>query len=215
VVKESSTGSTSSNKKRCMLTIDIQKVDFDPDVLQLRLSGTVQSENELVRLGAHHTLTLELNQNFSIEKQCWDQIYLDRLEEAIHPERQAEIAAIVMQTGLAHVCLVTGALTITKAKIDMNIPKKRPGSSQHSKAITRFYENVYQAVLRHIDFAKVKAVLIGSPGFIKNDFYQYMLQESVRRDDRPFIENKSKFVLCKASSGHKHALEEVFSDPAM
>lgn len=215
VVKESSTGSTSSNKKRLMLTIDIQKVDFDPDVLQLRLSGTVQSENDLVRLGAHHTLTLELNQNFSIEKQCWDQIYLDRLDEAIHPERQAEIAAIVMQTGLAHVCLVTGALTITKARIDMNIPKKRPGSSQHSKAITKFYENVYQAVLRHIDFAKVKAVLIGSPGFVKNDFYQYMLQESVRRDDRPFIENKQKFVLCKASSGHKHALEEVFSDPAI
>jgi protein pelota len=215
VVKESSTGSTSSNKKRMMLTIDIQKVDFDPDVLQLRVSGTVQSENDLVRLGAHHTLTLELNQNFSIEKQCWDQIYLDRLDEAIHPERQAEIAAVVMQTGLAHVCLVTGALTITKARIDMNIPKKRPGSSQHSKAITRFYENVYQAVLRHIDFAKVKAVLIGSPGFVKNDFYQYMLAESVRRDDRPFIENKNKFVLCKASSGHKHALEEVFSDPAI
>lgn len=37
----------------------------------------------------------------------------------------------------------------------------------------------------------------------------------VRRDDRPLIENKSKFVLCKASSGHKHALDEVFSDPAI
>jgi len=35
----------------------------------------------------------------------------------------------------------------------------------------------------------------------------------VRRDDRVLIENKSKFILCKASSGHKHALEEVFSDP--
>jgi hypothetical protein len=35
----------------------------------------------------------------------------------------------------------------------------------------------------------------------------------VRRGDRAFIENKSKFVLCKASSGHKHALEEIFSDP--
>jgi protein pelota len=54
-------------------------------------------------------------------------------------------------------------------------------------AITRFYENVYLSVLRHIDFAKVKAVLIGSPGLVKNDFYQYMLAESVRRDDRPLL----------------------------
>jgi protein pelota len=197
-----------------MLTIAIEKTDFDPDVLQLRLSGTVTSENDLVRMGAHHTLTLELNQNFSIEKDCWDQIFLDRLEEAIHPERQAEIAAVVMQTGLAHVCLITGALTITKAKIDMNIPKKRPGSSSHSKAITRFYENVYQAVLK-LELGKFKCILVGSPGFVKNDFYKYMLSESVRRDDRPFIENKQKFMLCKASSGHKHALEEVFSDPAI
>jgi len=42
-----------------------------------------------------------------------------------------------------------------------------------------------------------------------------MLDESVKRDDRSIIENKGKFVLCRASSGHKHALEEVFADPAV
>ena len=213
VVKESSTGSTTSSKKRLNLTIVVKKVEFDPDSLQVRLSGTTTSENEFVRLGSHHTLTLELNQNFSIEKECWDQIYLDIIDEACTPEKAAEIAAIVMQqSGLAHVCLVTGALTITKARIDINIPKKRTGSSQNSKATTKFYEAVYQALLRHIDFSKIKVVLVGSPGFVKDDFYQYMIQESVKRDDRPIIENKSKFVLCRASSGHKHALEEIFSD---
>ena len=34
----------------------------------------------------------------------------------------------------------------------------------------------------------------------------------MRRDDRPFIENKGKFVLCHSSSGHKHAIEELFLD---
>ena len=216
VVKESNTGSVSSSKKRLMLTISLQKVDFDPMSLQVRLSGTVQQENEHVRLGSFHTLTLELNQNFSIEKQCWDQIYLDVLEEATNPERQAEIAAVVLQgSGLAHVCLVTGALTITKARIEVNIPKKRTGSSNHSKAMTKFFDAVYQAILRHIDFTKVKCIVLGSPGFVKDDFFKYIKEESVRRDDRPFIENKSKFVLCKASSGHKHSLEEIFNDPTV
>jgi len=215
VVKETSTGSTSSSKKRLMLTVEVQKVDFDVDVLQVRLSGQVQSENDFVRMGAHHTLTLELNQNFSIEKQCWDQVYIDLLEEATHPERQAEIAAVVMQLGLAHVCLVTGALTITKARIEMNIPKKRTGSSGHDKATKKFYEAVYQAILRHIDFEKVKCVLLGSPGFVKDDFWAYAQVEAVRREDRAVLENKSKFVLCRASSGHKHALEEVFGDPSI
>ena len=215
VVNTSNTGSTTSSKKRLMLTIVLKKIDFDPDVLQVRLSGTVASENDLVRMGAHHTLTLELNQNFSIEKNCWDQIYLDILDEATNPDRQAEVGAVVMHAGLAHVCLVTGALTITKARIEVNIPKKRTGSSQNSKATTKFFEAVYQAMLRHIDFQKVKVVLLGSPGYVKDDFFQYMMTEAVKRDDRPFIENKSKFVLVKASNGHKHALEEVFSDAAI
>ena len=215
VVKESNTGSTTSSKKRINLTIDVQKVDFDPDSLEVRISGRVQSENVFVRMGAHHTLTLELNQNFSVEKQCWDQIYLDLLQEASNPEGQAEVAAVVMHQGLAHVCLVTGALTVTKARIDINIPKKRTGSDKNSKAIIKFYEAVYQAVLRHVDFAKVKVVLVGSPGYVKDDFFQYLLQQAVRRDDRVLIENKAKFVLCKASNGHKYALEELFSDPAI
>jgi protein pelota len=216
VVKESTTGSVSSHKMRMMLTVALKQVDFDPISLQVRLSGTVQQENEFVRLGSHHTLTLELNQNFSIEKSCWDQVFLDLLDEATHPEQQAEIAAVVLQgTGLAHVCLVTGALTITKARIDVNIPKKRTGSSQHAKATTKFFEAIYKAILLHIDFTKVKCIVVGSPGFLANDWLEYTKLESVRRNDRPFIENKSKFVLCKASSGHKHALEEIFSDPTI
>lgn len=215
VVKESNTGSTTSSKKRLMLTIELKKIEFDPDVLEVRLSGTVTSENELVRMGAHHTLTLELDQNFSVEKTCWDQIYLDLIEEASNPDRQADVAAIVMHMGLAHVCLVTGALTITKARIDVNIPKKRTGSSHNAKAINKFFEAVYQAILRNIDFGKVKVVLLASPGFVKDDFFQYIQQESVRKGDRPFIENKSKFVLVKSSNGHKYALEEVFSDPSV
>ena len=215
VVKESNTGSTTSSKKRLMLTINVSKIDFDTDVLQVRLSGTTQSENEHVRMGAFHTLTLEQNQNFSIEKNCWDQIYLDTLEEAANPERQAEICAVVLQLGLAHVCLVSGSLTITKGRIEQNIPKKRTGSSQQQKAINRFFEAVYQSIQRNIDYSKIKVVLLASPGFVKDDFFQYMNTEAVRREDRDFFHNKHKFVLCKASSGHKHALDEVFSDPAI
>lgn len=56
---------------------------------------------------------------------------------------------------------------------------------------------------------------IAGPGFVKDDFFKYLQEEMVRRDDRPFIQNMSKFILCKASSGHKHALDEVLSHPAI
>jgi protein pelota len=218
VVKESTTGSTVSQKKRLSLTIEVTKVEFDTDSLEVRISGPNREESEHVRMGAHHTITLEVGRQFRLEKNCWDQIFLDRLEVATHPEREAEVMAVVMaSTGIAHICLVTEYLTLTRAKIDVNIPKKRGvGSSHHhSKAVTKFYEAIYQALLRHADFTTIKCVLLASPGFVKDDFYQYLLAESIRREDRPFIENKHKFILCRASSGHRHALEEVFQDPTV
>lgn len=81
--------------------------------------------------------------------------------------------------------------------------------------MVKFFEAVYQAILRTVDFNQVKCVLLASPGYVKDDFYKYLQTEAVRREDRPFIENKTKFVLCKASSGHKHALEEIYQDPAI
>lgn len=218
VVKESATGSTVSQKRRLSLTIEVTKVEFDTDSLEVRISGPNREESEHVRMGAHHTITLEVGRQFRLEKNCWDQIFLDRLEVATHPEREAEVMAVVMaSTGIAHICLVTEYLTLTRAKIDVNIPKKRGvGSSHHhSKAVTKFYEAIYQALLRHADFTTIKCVLLASPGFVKDDFYQYLLAESIRREDRPFIENKHKFILCRASSGHRHALEEVFQDPTV
>ncbi|CAM9487969.1 unnamed protein product [Chrysoparadoxa australica] len=215
VVSESSTGSVTSKRVRLNLTIQVEKVDFDSDSCLLRLSGKSIKENAYVRVGAYHTADLELNQTFSIEKDCWDAIHLERIEAASDPVKLADVAAVVMTTGLAHVCLVSSHMTVTKARIEINIPRRRPGSSDHKKAIEKFFEAVYQNILRHVSFTKIKCVLLGSPGYVKDDFWEYMNQASVRRDDRALIENKGKFVLCHANSGHKRAVEELFAQPGV
>lgn len=58
-----------------------------------------------------------------------------------------------MTGGLAHVCLVTSHMTVTRARIEMNIPRKRAGSSDHQKAIFRFYEAVYQVLRSSFSFS--------------------------------------------------------------
>lgn len=48
--------------------------------------------------------------------------------------QHADIAAVVMQEGIAHICLITSSMTIVRAKIDQVIPRKRKGNvSQHEK----------------------------------------------------------------------------------
>ena len=48
-------------------------------------------------------------------------------------------------------------------------------------------------------FLVVKCILIASPGFVKDQFMDYMLAEAVKQDIKVLLENKSKFLLVSDS----------------
>lgn len=115
-----------------------------------------------LKMGQYHTIELETTRPVQIEKEhCWDSIFLDRVKEACNPGANADLAAIVMHEGLAHVCVLTKALTLTKARIERRIPKKRPGDRGQTSAMNKFFDEIYTAIERHIDFSVIKAVLVG------------------------------------------------------
>jgi protein pelota len=118
-------------------------------------------------MGAYHTLDLELNRAFTLTKEEWDVIALERVSTACDVSARADVAAIVLEEGLANVCLVTQNMTIVRQRVEVNVPRKRKGSSQHEKGMNRFYDQVYQALLKHIDFEVVKVLIIASPGFYR------------------------------------------------
>lgn len=281
VQKESSTGSTTTNKVKIKLTLSLETIDFDPATCTVRVKGKNTQENEFIKMGAYHTLELELGRSFILEKTHWDSIYLGNDCFALHwldvnagwsrrahrgrlrrapigrggrcrdapgeretaPARWPDSATCVIQ-GLAHVCLITSQMTQVRAKIEVNVPKKRVGSTTgHDKvrlnpfdtsrtnplceiqAVTKFYEAVMDAIRRHVNFKVVKCCLIASPAYIKvgrletdesieisdsvsvgcaqNDFYAYLIAEATKKDLREILENKAKFLLCHAPSGHK------------
>ena len=82
VTTESSTGSTKSKRVRLNLTVEVETIDFDTDTCTLRLNGKNLEENEHVKMGQYHTLELEMNRVFALEKQCRDVICLERLNLA-------------------------------------------------------------------------------------------------------------------------------------
>ena len=53
-------------------------VDRHAEAGVLHLAGVNCEESEHVKLGAYHTLHLELNRNFTVEKDCWDAVVLER-----------------------------------------------------------------------------------------------------------------------------------------
>lgn len=216
VQMESATGSSNSQRVRTTLTVSVEGIDFDTQACVLRLKGRNVEENKYVKTGAYHTLDVEQNRKFTITKAKWDSICLERVDTACDPAQNADVAAVVMQEGIAHICLITSNMTIVRAKIDQVIPRKRKGNvTQHEKGLTRFYENVIQSVLRHINFDIVKCIIVASPGFVKDQFMNYIIQQAIKLDNKIILENKGKFLLVHSSSGFKHSLKEVLTDPAV
>ncbi|GAO48712.1 translation release factor eRF1 [Saitoella complicata NRRL Y-17804] len=216
VQTESSTGSSSSQRVRTTLTIRVTKLDFDSQASELHVSGTVILESPHVKLGSFHTLDLELHRNFTLAKQEWDSEALRRVEEACDPGSRAEVGAVVLQEGLANVCLITNFMTIVKQRIEVSIPRKARGSSsQYQKGLDNFFKTVYDSVLRHLDPTNLKVILLASPGFLADSLSTYIFQQATLFDNKALIKNRSKFVVVHCSTGHVHALNEVMKTPAV
>jgi protein pelota len=121
-VSESSTGSTESHRVRLNLTVAVEKVVFSASAAPttgtnattpttsepstgaaaLHISGPVTSENVHVKLGAYHTLDLEVGRDFTVIKGRggWDSVGMDRVRESTEATRGAEVGAIVCGEGM-------------------------------------------------------------------------------------------------------------------
>ncbi|KAJ3204593.1 hypothetical protein HDU82_005729 [Entophlyctis luteolus] len=215
VVSESATGSTDKSSVRISLSIQVESVDFDVQACILRVNGRNVEENKFVKLGGYHTLDLEMHKPFTITKDSWDLISLDRIDLACDVAARAEIAAILLEEGLATLCLVTPSMTLVRARIEVNVPRKRKGSSGHEKGMKRFFDQCFQAILKNIDFDVIKVLIIASPGFYKDQLFEYMKQTSVQSENKQFLQFLPKLLLIHCSSGQKHALAEALQDPGV
>jgi protein pelota len=64
-------------------------------------------------------------------------------------------------------------MTVIRQRIDSSIPRKRAGAaSAHEKAMEKFFAAVYAAILRHLPFQTLRAIVIASPGFTKESVSQ-------------------------------------------
>ncbi|XP_041000765.1 protein PELOTA 1 [Juglans microcarpa x Juglans regia] len=215
VLRQAASGGRDAERVKLKLEIKVEEVaDYDTSGSVLRIRGKNILENEHVKIGAFHTLELELHRPFVLRKDVWDSVALDVLQQASDPAASADLAVVLMQEGLAHVFLVGKSVTVTRSRIETSIPRKHgPSIAGYESALNKFFENVLQAFLKHVDFTVVRCAVIASPGFTKDQFHRHLLLEAERRQLRPIIENKSRIVLVHTTSGYKHSLREVLDAP--
>ena len=68
--------------------------------------------------------------------------------------------------------------------------------SQHDKALNKFFDEIIRNILKHVKFDVVKCVLLASPGFVKDLFFTYMINEANKGGEaKILLEHRAKFVL--------------------
>ncbi|CAA7396151.1 unnamed protein product [Spirodela intermedia] len=216
VMREMASGGRDAERVKLKLEIKVEAVDYDKEGSVLRIRGKNILENEYVKIGQFHTLEIEPHRPFVIRKDVWDSLALDILKQACDPAASADLAVILMQEGLAQIFLIGRSITTTRSRIESSIPRKHgPAIAGYETALKKFFENVLQAFLKHLDFKVVQCAVIASPGFTKDQFRDYMLLEAERRQLRSIIENKSRIILAHSTSGYKHSLKEVLDVPSV
>ena len=139
---------------RLTLEIRVKNLDFDPQNSQLHVSGQIVNETPHTKIGQHHTLDLELNRQFTLEKGTgqdgegsgWDSVAVEALKDAVDEggNRRTEAVAVVMQEGLAHICFIGQFRTVLKQKVEISVPRKRAGGSDHDKVFDPIERFIHQ-----------------------------------------------------------------------
>lgn len=136
-------------------------------------------------MGSHHTLDIEVERSFTVFKpEGWDSVAVATLQQALSDDKNGALAAVVMQEGLAHICLITQFRTVLKTRVETVVPKKRDTASDQDSGMRRFFEKTLSSLLRAIDFKESRPLLLASPGFVAADFKEYIAKQGRDKSDK-------------------------------
>ena len=186
-------------KKTFFLSLDIENVSFHLFTGKLRLTGVITSGPEdLIPLGSHHTLEVKLNIPLTIKKDRWQNWAIKRLNQAIEASKKLSAIIVVLEDDTATVALMRQYGIEYYGPVKGHISGKRIVDKNRQKNIIDFYEKVIESIT---NFDSIQNIIITGPGFVKNDFFDYI------KDKHQDI---AKLAILEATgSGGRNGVSEV------
>lgn len=202
------------------LKLQIVSSDFDIKNESLRYKGvTVVDEsgraNVNVPVGKFFSFTVNYTYPFTIIKQDFNKYAQKLLDDATKVEARADTAAVVLQEGIAHVCLLTPSSTILKQKIEYSLPKKKRATdiAKFDEKTEKFYKAIYEAMKKHFDFNKLKMIILCSPGFYAKTLLEKTILLAQDEQNKEILASKDKFLVAHCSTGFIQGIAEVLKNP--
>ncbi|EDO19148.1 hypothetical protein Kpol_1050p5 [Vanderwaltozyma polyspora DSM 70294] len=204
-----------------LLRLKIISSEFDMKSESLRYKGvTVTDDTERANIdipvGKYFSFDIGYTYPFTIIKEDFNHYEEKILNEACHTELRSDTAAVVLQEGISHVCLLTNSSTILKQKIEYSMPKKKRSTDvlKFDDKTEKFYKATYEAIKKNFDFDKLKIIILCSPGFYAKTLFEKIIQYSQEEQNKTVLNNKSKFLVAHSSTGYLQGISEVLKNPS-
>lgn len=159
-------------KKTFYLALDIENISFHLFTGKLRLTGVItRGPEDLIPIGSHHTLEVKLNVPLKITKPRWPKWTIKRMNQAIEASKKLSAIIVVLEDDTATLGLMRQFGIEYYGPIKGHVSGKRIIDKNRQKNIIQFYEKVIESVTK---FDMIQNIVIAGPGFVKNDFYDYL-----------------------------------------
>lgn len=171
-------------KKRTVLSVRVKSVEFHRFANRLRVLGEIVEGQDV---GKHHAFNFEVGSTLAVVK-SWEAYHLDRLRDAVRASRRPKVLLVAMDDTGAEIGLVRQygldeVGTISHAK------SGKLFESEHRADELKFFHRLARAMDEIIDREGVRVAVVAGPGFVKDNFFNFLreeypeLAEKVRKED--------------------------------
>ncbi|MCW3994749.1 MAG: mRNA surveillance protein pelota [Candidatus Bathyarchaeota archaeon] len=164
----------SAERISAFMGVKVESVAWDKFLGKLRIHGLICHAPDIFPTGAHHTLSIALNQPVTIVKKEWPRHLLDRLKKASEMEKPLLIISIDDEGFAIAETKQYGYETRVEQRIRL------PGKQDASKRVeaTKGYFKLALDSLKKLWEPNHNPIIIIGAGYLKNDFVNYLNEES-------------------------------------
>lgn len=164
----------SAERVSAFMGVTVESVGWDKFLGKLRVHGLICHAPDIIPTGAHHTLSIALNQPVTIVKKEWPKHLLDRLTAASETEKPLLIISIDDE-----------GFAIAETKqygVEMRVEERvrLPGKHEADKRVegTKAYFRKALNSLNQLWTQNHNPIVVIGTGFVKNDFAKYLAEEA-------------------------------------
>ena len=160
------------DRVKIRIALDVEKISLDNVLDKLRVRGKIiESNNDAVAHGSHHSYLIKLNEGFNLIKKRWNEVEKNLIHSKTQKSGFLLIAIDTTDCGI-------GRLKGTHLELTPNIYSGSSGKQYKSNFnIEKFFETIQKAI-----FSSLKegdTIIIFGPGETRKKFGNYLQKTSI------------------------------------